>query len=54
MVASRNNGVIFYGCEMCCNVGWSSSIVDITEAKEMCSVSVSHRKILRLLVVDLH
>jgi len=35
-------------------VGWSSCIVDITGAKEMCSVSVSRSKVLRLLVVDLH
>jgi len=36
----------------CLYVGWSSSIVDITGAKEMCSVSVSRRKFLRLLVAD--
>jgi hypothetical protein len=30
----------------------SSSIVDITVAKEMYSVSVSHIKVLRFLVVD--
>ena len=35
------------------NVDSSSSILDITEAKEMCSVSVSRSKVLRLLVVDL-
>ena len=54
VVASRNNEVVFYGCEKCCNVGWCSSIADKTEAKEMCSVSVSRSKVLRLLVVDLH
>jgi len=54
VVARRSNEVVFYGCEKCCNVGWSSSIVNITEAKEMCSVSVSHSKVLSLLVVDLH
>ena len=38
-------------------VGWrlsrclSSSVVDITGAKEMCSVSVNHSKVLRFLVV---
>ena len=30
----------------------SSSIVHITSAKNMCSVSVSHNKVLLLLVVD--
>ena len=54
VVASWNNEGEFYSCEKCCNVGWSSSIVDITEAKEMCCVSVSRSKVLRLLVVDLH
>ena len=38
-------------------VGWrlsrclSSSVVDVTEANEMCSVSVGHSKVLRFLVV---
>ena len=38
-------------------IGWrlsrclSSSVVDITGVKEMCSVSVSHSKVLRFLVV---
>jgi len=44
---------LLYECEICGYVGWSVSIVDITEAKEM-SVSVSRSKVLRLLVVDLH
>ena len=30
----------------------SSSIVDLTGAKEMCSVSVSHNKVLLFLVVN--
>ena len=34
--------------------GWSSCKEDVTGAKEMCSVSVSHSKVLRLLVVDWH
>jgi len=46
--------VVLNGCEKCSYVGWSSSIVDITGAKEMCSVSVSRSKVLRLLVLDLH
>ena len=54
VVASWSNEVVFYGCEKCRNVGWTLSIVDITETKEMCSVSVSRSKVLRLLVVDLH
>ena len=39
-------------------LGWSllrclsSSVVDTTGAKEMCSISVSHSKVLRFLVVD--
>jgi len=40
-------------CEKCRYVD-CSSIVGITGAKEMCSVSVSRSKTLRLLVVDLH
>jgi len=40
--------------EKCRNVGWGSSIVGITGAKEMCSVSVSRSKVLRLLVADWH
>jgi len=40
--------VLRYVCEMCGCVGWSSSIVDITEAKEMCSVSVSCSKVVAL------
>ena len=52
--ASCNNEVVFYGCEKFCNVAWISSIVDITVTKEMCSVSVSGSKVLRLLVIDLH
>jgi len=52
--ASCNNEVVFYGCETCRYVDWSSNIVSITGAKEMCSVSVSRSKVLRLLVVDLH
>jgi len=39
---------------MCGYVGWSLSIVGITEAKEMWSVSVRRSKVLRLLVVDKH
>jgi len=35
-------------------VGWSSSVIGITGAKEMCSVSVSRGKVLRFLVVDLY
>jgi len=54
VVARWNNEVVFYGCEKFCNVAWISSIVDITVTKEMCSVSVSRSKVLRLLVVDLH
>ena len=46
--------MVLNGCEKCSYVGWSSSIVDITGAKEMCSVSVSRSKVLRLLVLDLH
>ena len=42
------------GCEKCCYVCWSSSIAGITGAKEMCSVSVSRSKFLRLLVADWH
>ena len=41
-------------CEKCRYVGWSSSIVGITGAKEMCSVSVSRSKALHLLVADWH
>ena len=41
-------------CEKCRNVGWSSSTVGITGAKEMFSLSVSRSKVLSLLVVDLH
>ena len=52
--ASWNGKVVFYGCEKCRYLGWSSSILGITETKEMCSVSVSRSKVLRLLVVDLH
>ena len=55
MVGTRwSKEVVFYECEKCCNVGWISSIVDITEAKELCFVSISRSKVLRLLVVDLH
>ena len=54
VVVRWSDYVVFYGREKCCIVGWSSSIVDITEAKEMCSVSVSRSKVLRLLVVDIH
>jgi len=42
------------GCEKYRYVDWSSSIIDITGANKMCSVSVSRSKVLRLLVVDLH
>ena len=45
---------LLYECEMCGYVGWSLSIVDITEAKEMCSVLVSRSKVLRLVVADWH
>jgi len=44
--------VLGSGCEKCRYGGWSSSIVDKTGAKEMCSVSVSRSKVLRLLVAD--
>jgi len=43
-----------YECENRGYVGWSLSIVDKTEAKEMCSVSVSRSKVSRLLVADRH
>jgi len=43
---------VYCGCEKCRYVGWSSSIVGITGAKEMCSVSVSRSKVLHLLVAD--
>jgi len=39
--------VVLNGCGTCRNLGLSSSIVGITEAKEMCSVSVSRSKVLR-------
>ena len=55
MVFARwNKEVVFYGCEKCCYVDWSSSTIGTTEGKEMCSVSVSRSKVLRLRVVDLH
>jgi len=54
VVFASCNNVVFYGCENCRYVDWSSSIVGITGAKEMCSVSVSRSKVLRLLVLDLH
>ena len=44
--------VLLNGFENCRYVVWSSSIVGITGAKEMYSVSVSRSKVLRLLVVD--
>jgi len=47
---SETAKVLVSGCEKCCYVGCCSSIVDITGAKEMCSVSVSRSKVLRLLV----
>jgi len=46
--------VLRYECENRRYVGWRLSIVDRTEAKEMCSVSVSCSKVLRLLVADWH
>ena len=54
VVASWSHEVECYGCENCRYVGWSSSIVGITGAKKMCSVSVSRIKAVGLLVVDLH
>jgi len=41
-------------CVKCRNLVLCSSIVRITGAKEMCSVSVSRSKVLRLLVADWH
>ena len=52
--ASWNKDLVFYGREKCWYVDWSSSIVETIGTKEMCSVSVSRSKVLRLLVVDLH
>jgi len=46
--------VVPNGCEKCRNLGLSSSIVGITGANEMCSVSVSRSNVLRLLVRDWH
>jgi len=51
---SWNNEVVFYGCEKCRYVDWSSSIVETTVTKEMSFVSVSRSKVLRLRVVELH
>ena len=45
---------VCYVCEKCRYVGWSSSIVGITGAKKMCSVSVSCSKFLHLLVAGRH
>ena len=56
--ASCNNEVLFYGCEKCRYVGWSSSIVAQQEQRNvLCfgksqpvfTLACSHR-----LVVDLH
>ena len=44
--------VLGSGCEKCRYGGWSSSVVDITGGKEMCSVSISRSKVLPLLVAD--
>jgi len=52
--ASWNKDLVCYGREKCRYVDWSSSIVETTVTKEMCSVSVSRSKVLRLRVVDLH
>jgi len=52
VVANWNNESSILWCEKCCYVGWSSSVLDITGAKEMSSVSVCRSKILRLLVVE--
>jgi len=49
---SETPKVLVSGCEKCRYVGCSSSVVDITGAKEMCSVSASRSKVLRLLVAD--
>ena len=46
--------MVLYGCEKRRNLGLGSNIVGITEAKEMCSVSVSRSKVLRFLVRDWH
>jgi len=54
VVESCNKEVEFYGFKKCRYLDWSSNLVGITGAKEMCSVSVSRSKALRLLVVDLH
>ena len=52
--ASWNKDFVFYGCEKCWYVDWSWSIVETAGTKEMCSVSVSRSKVLRLRVVELH